>query len=156
MNSQRIFVPKVLSDRIAQKFPDVENIDEIVNAVFQDIVDVCIEYGTYLVNNFGIFSLYSAYSTKKGKILPRFKLKTSQYLIKNLANDIQCYTIVKKRFINAKPFDTSKESEQLKRIHDLNMNSKQAEINFFKYKPLIDERIKTDEISMIFEEHRKT
>ena len=80
-------LPLDIRSHLKKDFPNVKNIDIIVDRIFELIFQKTIYDGACTIMKFGCFFAYKAYSSRMKKIVPRFKFALSRSMLKNLQDD---------------------------------------------------------------------
>lgn len=145
-------LPVDILRKLKNKFPEIQNIEELVNMLFEEIREKSINDGACLIHKFGTFYTYKAYSGKKETFIPRFKFKISRSFSKKIEDDTYVINriekVLERFFINSKT-----ENEKYIKNRSLN-NQLQSEIlnNQTKIKEKTKENISNDEIADILNE----
>ncbi len=84
-------VPIEILVELKREFPDVPNIEVILDKTFEKIFKKTIRDGSCAITRLCTFFAYKAFSNRLHKIVPRFKFSVSRALRKNLAED--SYTV---------------------------------------------------------------
>lgn len=145
-------LPEDIRKIIHSKFPNVENLDEIVHSIFEEICEKAINDGSCLIHKFGVFYTYKAFSSKRGTFVPRFKFKISRTFAENMIQDV--YILSKIQKVMKRVFSSEKEKNtNYVQKRDTNFKLHSAIVNGQrKIKEKVKERMIKDEILEILEE----
>ena len=84
----RLFrVPKDILGEMKREFPEIENMESIIDKLFEMIFKKTIFDGACAITKFGIFFAFKTFSNRIGKIVPRFKFSMSRSMRKFLSED---------------------------------------------------------------------
>lgn len=146
-------LPADLQRKIRNKFPKIDQLDEIVDSIFEAIINKTFDDGSCPIKSFGTFYSYKAFSNKKGIIVPRFKFRIARSLMNSICNDeyiLERIEKVVKRVVDSNGKFANKEVQSCR---DLNYK-KQNEILYNQkiIKKQVLENLIHDEISDILNE----
>ena len=142
-------LPVDIQRNLRNKFPDIEELDSIVNAIIDEICEKTFNDGSCSIYKFGTFYSYKAYSSKRGKFVPRFKFQVSRTFLNNLLDDE--YTIQKITKTLERVFNREKEKNtDYQNVRKVNQKNQSQILNSQKIvREKTEERIVKDEIAEI-------
>lgn len=144
-------LPQDIINRIKIKYPGIENLEEIINYIFEEIREKSITDGSCSIHKFGSFYTYKSFSGRKGVYVPRFKFRPSRAFMDAMNSDF--YIIRKIDKVMERIYDASKRTPEQKILRDVNFKSHEMILNNQRtIKEKIEENIVRDEISKILEE----
>ena len=84
----RLFrVPRDILGELQREFPEVKNMETIIDRLFEMIFKKTIFDGACAITKLGVFFSFKTFSNRLGKIVPRFKFSMSRAMRKLLAED---------------------------------------------------------------------
>lgn len=139
-------LPADVLRQLRTKFPNVPELESIVDAVFTEIAEKTFDDGSCSVQKFGTFYCYKAFSSKKGKFVPRFKFRISRSFTNSINSDeftLQRINTTLERVFS----DDKKENLKYQKIRDINLKNHNLVLNGQrKVRALTDEHEAYDEI----------
>ena len=86
--SRRLFkLPPDVVASIKKEFPEVKNINKLINSIFDKILRKVIRDGACTITRFGYFFGYKSFSNRIGQVLPRIKFSISRTLRLDIQDD---------------------------------------------------------------------
>ena len=86
--TRRIFkLPPDVVSSLKKEFPDVKNVEKIIDKVFDLILRKVIKDGACTITRFGYFFGYKSISSRTKELLPRIKFSISRTLRLDIQND---------------------------------------------------------------------
>ena len=146
-------LPADIQRKLKYKFPDVKNLDEIINLIFESILEKSFDDGSCSIQTFGTFYSYKAYSNKRGTYVPRFKFRISRALTNQMCDDeymLQRIDKVLDRMVDAKKKFPKEEMHLRRNLNYENQN--QIINNQREVRKKTKENIAQDEINKILTE----
>ena len=80
-------IPRDIYIELRNEFPEVKNLDKIIDSIFDKIFKKTIRDGSCAIRKLGTFFVYKTISNRINQIVPRFKFLMSKSMRTNLGND---------------------------------------------------------------------
>ena len=121
-------LPNDVQRRLRNKFPHISELDEIVNSVFEEIIEKTLNDGSCTVYRLGLFYSYKAFSKKRGTYVPRLKFQISRTLLNRMIDDE--YVMQRITKVMDRVFDKEKETNpEYLRTRNLNYQNQTGVLN---------------------------
>lgn len=145
-------LPADVQRKLRSKFPDITELDNIVDAVFEEIREKAFDDGSCTIQKFGSFYAYKAFSKKRGAFVPRLKFRISRALLQNMIDDD--YTLQRITKVVDRVFEKDKEKDpNYVRVRNINAKNQTTILNNQrKIREKTKVNVIEDEISKILSE----